>query len=158
MAFVDPTDSVIAALTNDGREIMARIGIGELSYQFTGYKVGRGGYPNANPVKVDPINPVLTDLLDPVFPITTGALQPFSTIEKPYPNVTALVCRLDRFQALYGLGEIGIWVTIRMSTIAALDSGTTVAVDDEVLYGVAHHPMKGKTSNDVFLSRLIISY
>jgi hypothetical protein len=72
MAFTDSPDSIYAVLTDLGRHSLARVALGEIGIKISGFSVGREGYQMANPVKIDPINTALTDLVDHVFPNVLG--------------------------------------------------------------------------------------
>ena len=149
------TSSISAAITNQGREIIAKSVLGLLSYKLLGFKVGRLGWhdavlpANRIPTNADPVNPAATDLLDPIFPVI--GYTPFVTIETPFPNVVAPVCRLNSNEATYGLGEIGIWADILSSTDAGFPAGTPV------MFAMAHFPLKCKTDRDNFIFRVIIA-
>lgn len=118
MPFVPPTQTIQSVLTDQARDLFARAVLGDLSFQLSGFKVGRGGYDDALPVHTIPVIASSTALIDPVFPLG-GGVQPFAAFESPYPNVTAVVCRLGRLDALFGLGEIGVFARVtRTGTFA----------------------------------------
>lgn len=117
MPFVPPTQTIQSVLTDQARDLFARSVLGQLSFQLSGFKVGRGGYDDVLPVHITPVIAADTALIDPVFPLV--GVQPFAAIEEPFPNVTAAVCRLGRSDALFGLGEVGIYARItRTGTFA----------------------------------------
>jgi hypothetical protein len=150
MPFTDPTDSIEAKITDAGRALLARSLLGEVSFMFEGFDAGREGYQDANPVKIDPVVSSDTALADPVFPLS--GLEPFTTIDTPTDIYAAPVCRIDRLEALYGLGELGIWVRILMDTVNPGDVGT------DVLFALAHFPMIGKSDNHVLVYRVIFAF
>jgi hypothetical protein len=118
MTITAATQTIESVLTDQGRDLFARSLLGQVAFQFSGFRVGRGGYQDAMPVWIDPPNPSNPNLIDPVFPIG-GAPAPLVTVEQPYPNVVAPVCRLNRADALYGLGEIGLYCRVtRIGTYA----------------------------------------
>jgi hypothetical protein len=151
--YLGNTTSISAAITNRGRELMAKSVLSLLSFQLIGFKVGQGGYdlsgPVPNPLVTTPVDPALTDLLYPIFPVV--GYTPFVTIDTPFPNIVAPVCRLNSNECLYGLGEIGIWATILASSDIAYPIGTNV------MFAVAHFPLKAKTDRDNFVFRVIIA-
>ena len=55
MPFLDTPDTIIAQLTLEGRNLLARCKTGDLVYRVVGWLWGRGGYLDSNPVKVSPI-------------------------------------------------------------------------------------------------------
>jgi len=55
MAYTDAPDTMIAQLTLEGRNILARAKLGDIVYRQLGWQLGQDGYDHANPVKVDPI-------------------------------------------------------------------------------------------------------
>jgi hypothetical protein len=119
MTFTSATQTIESVLTDQGRDLFARSLLGQLSFQLSGFKAGRGGYlSDANPVWVLVPSGSSTSLIDPVHPLG-GGVAPLVTIESPYPNVVAAVCRLNRNDALYGLGEIGLYArVVRIGTFA----------------------------------------
>ncbi len=155
MPFTDTTDTIESVLTDTGRDLLAKLLLGEVSFQLIGFKVGVAGYLDANPVKLDQSpDPTLSDLRYPVFPVPTTATQAFFTIEQPFPNVLAAVCRIGRSEALHGLGELGVWVRILRSTGSA---ASTYTVGEDYMFGLANMPMQGKTDKQVFVFRYIIA-
>lgn len=118
MPFTSATQTIQSVLTDQGRDLFARSLLGQLSFQLSGFKAGRYGYVDGNPVWVIPPGPGSTALGDPVHPIGSGVAA-LVAIEQPYPNVIAAVCRLNRNDAQYGLGEVGLYVrVIRTGTFA----------------------------------------
>lgn len=53
--FLDTPDTLIAQLTLEGRNLLARCKLGDIVYRVCGWQWGRGGYLDNNPVKVSPI-------------------------------------------------------------------------------------------------------
>ena len=149
MPFVTPTDEIVATLTDVGRANIARslLPAEGLSFVLTTFKVGRGGYLDANPVKVLLVDPAATDLIDPVF---TGNFQSIETIIAP--NVVAPICRLDvgDTAADFGLGELGIYATV----LASNDSGE---IGTSFLFALAHFPLLAKTPSHTLVWRVIIA-
>lgn len=118
MPFTAATQTIQSVLTDQGRDIFARSLLGQLSFQLSGFKVGRAGYQLGMPVWVEPPNTASVQLQDQIHPIGAG-VAPLITIEQPYPNVIAAVCRLNRNDAQYGIGEIGLYVrVVRTGTFA----------------------------------------
>ncbi len=156
MPFTSPTDTIVSTLTSQGRDLLARSLLGQVSFRLSGFKVGRAGYDMANPVLLDPatpLDPADSDLIDPVFPIPTTTIKPFVTIEQPYPNVVAAVCRLNRNEATYGLGELGVWARVlRVDPPADM----TYTAGQDYMVALAHMPIMAKTDKQVFVFRVII--
>lgn len=153
MPFIEPTDGVAATLTDEGRAAVARSVLPAENFTFvlSGFKVGRAGYVDANPVKTEAVNAADTDLADPVFP--ASGLAPFETIETIIaPNVVAPVCRLSvgDTNADYGLGELGIFATI-------LQSATPGEIGTDFLFALAHFPLISKTPNHTLVWRVVIT-
>ena len=149
MAFVEPTSDLTARLTNEGRDALASLVLGEVAIVLANFRVGRGGYQAANPVKVEAIDPSLTALIDPV-----GSTKPFVTIEQPVgDNVAAPVCRLSvtDTDVEYGLGELGIYATY------LLNDTTPSLVGTDFLFAVAHFPLVSKTPSHTFVWRVLIA-
>jgi len=150
LAFLDPTDPVVAALTDVGRTNLARMVLGDIAFNLTAFAVGRGGYNPLNPVKITSLNLSLTALEDQVFP-TIPTLKAIELIELPTPKTTILNCRLASTEAQWGLGEIGIWGTI-------LNSPIPVEIGQTFLFAIAHFPLQSKTDKQVALFRIIVQY
>lgn len=149
MAFVEPTSDLTARLTNEGRDALASLVLGEVAIVLANFQVGRGGYQAANPVKVEGIDPALTALIDPV-----GSVKSFVTIEQPVgDNIAAPVCRLSvtDTDVEYGLGELGIFATY------LLNDTTPALVGTDFLFAVAHFPLISKTPAHTLVWRVLIA-
>jgi len=151
MAFTDAPDSVLATLTDVGRTQFARSTLGEVSFIAKGFAVGREGYTDANPVKIDPIDPSLTALLDQFFPVIVGDTKAFEAIEMPSPKTLVLNCRLAQSESVAGLGELGIWAEI-------VDSVIPSEIGEEFLLAVSHMPLITKVPQQVIVFRLVIQF
>jgi len=117
-SFTSTTDTIDSVLTDQARDLIARSMIGQVAFKLIGFKAGRAGYQVANPVLVEEPDSTSIDLDDKIFPLGDDP-EAFVTIEQPYPNVLGAVCRLGRNDALYGIGEVGIFVQVtRVGTIA----------------------------------------
>lgn len=57
VGIIDNPDTIIAQLTLEGRNLLARAKLGDVVYKHLGWQVGRGGYIVENPVKI-------TDFID----------------------------------------------------------------------------------------------
>lgn len=55
MAYLDMPDTLIATLTDEGRNLLGRAKLGDVVYKQLGWQLGRNGYLTENPVKVTPI-------------------------------------------------------------------------------------------------------
>ncbi len=58
---LDTPDTIIAQLTLEGRNLLARCKLGTVVYKQLGWQLGRGGYFTENPVKILPINDTASD-------------------------------------------------------------------------------------------------
>lgn len=113
MPFADPTDTVQAVLTDQGRDLLARELLGQVSCTLQGFRVSTAGYQMGNPVKIDPVDPASTALLPAVkWPVPASALAPFTAVERPLSNVVAAVCRIPRADCTFGLGSLGVWARV----------------------------------------------
>lgn len=152
MPFIETTDDITAVLTAQGRDEMARLVLGESSFNLAFFQVGRGGYTDVNPVKIDPVVITDTALIDPVPDASTE--RPFVIIEQPIgPNVAAPICRLDPGDttAEYGLGELGIFATYQRDEITPANVGTSF------MFAVSHFPIVSKTPTHTLVWRVIIA-
>lgn len=151
MPFTDTPDSVLASLTEIGRTQLSRSTLGEVSFRAVGFAVGREGYDDSNPVKIDPINPSLTSLQDQIFPTTPGDIKLLESIERPSPKTLVLNCRLAQSEAVAGLGELGVWAEI-------VDSNVPSEIGDRFLFAVSHMPIITKVQQQVIVFRLIVQF
>lgn len=149
MPFIEPASDLSARLTNEGRDALANMILGELAFELADFQVGRGGYLTVNPVKTEAIDPALTALLDPV-----GTHRDFVTIEQPVgPNVAAPVCRLGTgdVDVEYGLGELGVFARYLQHDLQPALIGTLF------LFAVAHFPIVSKTASHTLVWRVLIT-
>ena len=152
MPFTDPTSDVSAALTDRARSELARSILGEVSLHLTAWQVGREGYLDSNPVKVDLLNPANTALGDPL--PDAASRRSFVTIEQPIgQNVLSPICRLDPgdTDVEFGLGELGIFATFDRDDITPANVGT------DFLFAIAHFPIVSKTPSHTLVWRVIIA-
>lgn len=152
MAFTQPTDNITAFLTTKARAELARMIMGEVSFRLTAYQVGRGGYQQSNPVKVELIDTTLQALIDPV--PDAADRRDFVTIEQPIDDsVVAPICRLDpgETDVEFGLGELGIFATYLR------DDVTPSNVNTDFLFAVAHFPLISKTPTHTIVWRAVIA-
>ena len=150
MPFTDTPDPIIATLTNEARTNFALSTMGEVSFIVKGFAVGREGYNDAKPVKIDPLDPSLTTLGDQFFPVL-GTRKAFEAIENPTPATVVVNCRLASTEAVAGLGEIGLWAEI-------VDSINPINIGDEFLMAIAHYPIQTKTLRQSVVYRIIIQF
>ena len=151
MPFTDPSDQIVAMLTDSGRNALARVSLGELSFTVESFAVGMGGYDDSNPVKISPIDTSLTGLEMHIYPSGSGNYKLLESTERPNEQSLVMNCRLTDTEANYGLGEIGIWARIIESNIPA-------EINTLFLFAVAHMPLQTKTYNHVFLERVLIQF
>lgn len=150
MPYTDTPDPIVTTLTDFGRTQFARSILGEISFQVKGFAVGREGYLDANPVKIDAIDPSMTTLGDHFFP-AAGARKAFEAIELPTPATVVVNCRLASDESVAGLGELGLWAETVFST-------TPSEIGDEWLMAVSHFGLQTKTLRQAILYRVIIQF
>lgn len=153
MPFTNPSASIQAFWTDQARELLARVTIGQVTFQVVGFSVGRGGY-DTDPTQVIPLDTSLTALIDQVYPDVTG-YQALQEMDQPTPTSAVYVCRLPNTpvpsNADYGLGELGLWAQI-------LTSNNPAEVGQVFLFAVAHFPIRAKTNLDAWLYRVVTQY
>lgn len=149
MAFLDSPDSALAAITNGGRSLLARMSMADVSFKLVGFDVGKSGYLDSNPVKIEPINPANTSLENKFYPAADVA--GFASIERPHPKTLVLNCRLGHSEPsnVGAIGELGIWVEI-------IESSVPSEVGSKVLFAIAHFPIIVKNLQNVFVLRVLI--
>lgn len=169
MPFTSTTHTIQSVLTDQGRDLLARAQLGQLSFSFSGFQVGRGGYNEQVPVWIEPPDPGVTVLADPVHPIGGAGVAALTTVEAPYPNVVSPVCRVGRTDALYGIGEIGLFVrvvwmpgvevqgTVMNPEAPLSDAAAFYTVGQDYLFGLAHTPLLSKTDKTVLVFRFIVA-
>lgn len=149
MAFVEATSDVTARITDGGRAALASMILGEVAFELSSFRVGRGGYVALNPVKVEPVDATLAALLDPV-----GVSKSFAAIENPIgPNVVAPVCRLSLADTdtEFGLGELGVYATY------LVNDTDPILVGEEFLFAAAHFPLISKSPSHTLVWRVLIA-
>lgn len=151
MPFTDPPDTIVAVLTDAGREALARVLLGELSFIYDSFAVGRDGYDVLNPVKIVPINTTLTDLVDHFFPASPNTKLIEQPVFRPNLAATTCICRLTTAEGNAGLGEVGLWCKILNSNIPS-EIGTLF------MFAVAHMPIQTKTDRHVYVLRFTTQF
>ena len=155
MAITDHSDDIQAYLTDEARQYLARVFIGELSYQAIGFSVGRGGFQPADPVHIIPVTGAEVALSDQVYPAATGEAS-FQEVDFAIGSSLIIYnCRLastiNPSAADYGLGELGIWAEI-------INSNVPAEIGTKFLMALAHFPIKAKTRRDTILFRVAVQY
>lgn len=149
--FTDPCDTIIAEKTDKAVTLIAQAHLGLVGYAYEGFAVGREGYLDANPVKTDVIVTADTELRDRIYPVAAGTVKNFLTIEQVPLVTVACVCRLEKAEANYGLGELGVWVRI------TYNPGTPADVGNLYMFALAHFPLFGKTDKQIWVRRVIFA-
>ena len=149
MAYTDAPDPIVATLTNQGRNALARATIGDISVKIKGFAVGREGYVMGNPVHITALDPSQPALVDQFFPLI--GRKNIETFERPYPTTLVVNCKIKPDEFVSALGELGVWVVVVNSSIPA-EIGT------EFLFAIAHFPIITKTYRQALLFRLIIQF
>jgi len=144
------SNSIQALITNEGRELIARMMVEGLSFHVTGFAVGLGGYDTSDPTQSTGPNPSASTLGSQLFPVS--GTESIDLVEFPNASAISFLGRLETSEALGGLGEMGLFVTI-------LDSPSMPSeVGDEHLFALAHFPLQGKTSGHVYVNRIVIQF
>ncbi len=143
---LDPTGDLLAELTTAGRTYNARSVVEGLSFIVEAFAVGTGGYYPTNPTQARPIEPG-RDALE-----AEKLRKGFSLIEHPAPTSTSFYCRLERLEAPYALGELGLFGRILSSPVNPLEVGT------KFLYAVVHYPIQAKTTKQVYAWRTTVTF
>jgi len=144
------TNSAVAILTNTARTNMARIATEGLNFEVLEFQAGRGGYDVADPTQATVPLAASVALIDPVFP-TPITYELIDSVEYPNNSSVAFLCRIEKAEALYGLGELGIWATIINSPLFPAENGT------KFLFAIAHVPLQGKTDSHVYGWRIVVA-
>lgn len=147
--FTDPSDPIVSVLSDAGRTAFARSILGDISFILKGFAVGRGGYLSSNPVKIIPIVSSDVSLIDQIEPLT--GQQAFEAVEQPTQATIVANCRLASDQALFGLGELGLFAEVVYSTIPS-------EIGDVFLFSISHYPLQTKTLRQAILYRIIIQF
>jgi hypothetical protein len=135
-----------ARLTTAGRILNARQLVEGLSFEATAFAVGTGGYYESNPTQAIPVNPGDSGLQAEVL------RKGFALVEHPIPEAITLYCRLEKLEAPYALGELGVFVTILDSPLNPGEVG------DVVLYALVHFPIDAHNLSKVCAWRVSITY
>jgi hypothetical protein len=114
----------------------------DLKFGNWSFAVGTGGYDPADPTQATVPNPAAVALANKVFPAGAGVYEPIDRKERPNDNAISFLCRLETAEALFGLGEAGLFVQITESSIPA-EIGTWVMV------AIMHFPIQAKSSKTV---------
>lgn len=150
MAFTDTPDPILANLTDIGRQYLARAAFGTVSFKVKNFAVGREGYDDSNPVKIEALDLTQIDLQDQIFPVAPNR-EPVTDIELPLPKTFVANCRLKASDAVSGLGEIGLWAEV-------LNSDAPSEIGEEFLLALGHMPLITKTERQIIIFRIIIQF
>ena len=127
----------IAVLTNIGVTRMNQIASDGLVFGNFEFQVGRGGYDTVDPTQATVPNPAAIGLADPVFP-SAVTYEPVDRIDTPNANSKAFLCRLERAECLFAIGELGVFAQVT-------DPGTTgLVIGDRFMLAIMHFPMRAK--------------
>lgn len=150
MAFTDMPDPILANLTDVGRQYLARVAFGTVSIKATKFAVGREGYDDSNPVKIEPLNLSQTELQDQFFPISPD-LEDITDIELPLPKTFVANCRIKASDGVAGLGEIGLWAEV-------LNSDVPSEIGQEFMLALGHFPIITKTERQIIIFRFVLQF
>ena len=150
MAFTDMPDPILANLTDLGRQYIARAAFGTVSFKVTTFAMGREGYMDSNPVKIEPLDLSQIDLQDQVFPVAP-AREPVTEIELPLPKTFVANCRIKASDGLAGYGEIGLFAEV-------LNSDVPSEIGQEFMLALGHMPLMTKTERQIIIFRYVIQF
>lgn len=150
--FQGSSQSILAALTEGGRHLIARRLVEGLGFRVIGFRVGRGGYDPSDVFSPLALDGGDTELLDPMYPIVSTDPAPVARYEYPNQSAISFLCRVPAGEALSGIGEIGLYVEITDSPSDPTEVG------DRHLFLHCHRPLLAKTNSDVLVWRLVAQY
>lgn len=133
-------DAAVGVVTDAGRAALARISVDGLKFNTFEFQLGRGGYDSDDPMVVVTPDPADTALIDPVWP-AADEYASVTRIDRPTTGGVAFLCRAEPDEALFGIGEIGIFAVITGSPVEE-EIGT------RFLFAIAHRPIFGKAPSD----------
>ena len=146
-----PND-VLAALTDAGRNLIARSMLEGLAFRIVGFRVGRGGYDPINPLNAQVLNGADVELLDPMWPTILLPPEAIARYEAPNDYGMSFLCRVPSADAIAGIGEFGVYAEILSSPVDPTEVG------DTVLFAHMHRPLHGNTLQDVLVWRLCVQF
>lgn len=146
-----PND-VLAALTDGGRNLIARSMLEGLAFRVVGFRVGRGGYDPLNPLNAQALNGADVELLDPMWPTVLLPPETIARYEAPNDYGMSFLCRVPSADAIAGIGEFGVYAEILSSPV------TPAEVGDIHLFAHMHRPLHGNTLQDVLVWRLCVQF
>lgn len=138
--------TVVAAVTDLGRQFMARSLTDGTSVRITHYAVGSSGYDPANPFSAVAVDPTATSLVSEVYRDTIDLVET-ATLDA---TAKSFVARIAREELAAGIGEIALVATI-------LSSPFPSEVGTQFLFAIAHQPLNVKTFNHVVSYRIILA-
>lgn len=136
---------VLARVTDQAREYLARSVTDGTSFVIDQFAVGVGGYDPSSPLTAIDVDPKAETLISEVY------RNQISLVEDPTPDGTAksFLCRVGKDDVKAGIGEIGLFATI-------LHSPFILEVGQTFLFAAVHQPLQGKTNNHVLSLRLVL--
>lgn len=146
----EPND-VLAALTDDGRNLIARQLVEGVGFKVIGFRVGRGGYDPSNPLNPLPLVDSAGELDDPLYPVMSLDPKSIDRYEAPNDYGMSYLCRVPSAEAIAGLGEIGIYAEITYSPVSS-------EIGDQLLMAHCHRPLFGKCLSDVLVWRIVFQF
>jgi hypothetical protein len=138
--------TVVAAVTDEAREYMARSITDGTSFQITHVAVGSGGYDPANPLLATIVDPTAASLQAEVFRKEVDQVE-ITTLDG---TARSFVMRLGREDIAAPIGEIGLFATI-------LYSPFSYEVGTQFLFAAAHQPLNVKTNRHVASYRVVVA-
>ncbi len=140
--------SVIATVTDIGRQKLASSLITGKSFQIDQFEVGSGGHEESDPSTALTPDPTATETPEKVFgpePIDAGTL-----ISQFCPEFT---CRLEPAEGISPLSNIGLLGTIIFSPIAGdAELGTSF------LFALGNFPLRVKTDSETLEFRVTVQF
>lgn len=138
--------TVVAAVTDQARQYMARSLTDGTSFQIVEFAVGTSGYDPANPLSATAIDPTSTALDSEIFRDTIDQVET-ATLDG---TAKSFVGRIARDELSAGIGEVGLFAEI-LSSPFPLEVGT------KFLFAIAHQPLNVKTDRHVVSYRIVVA-
>jgi hypothetical protein len=150
MSFTNITSPANSVLTDKCSTENTRAIAGDTSFKLKGWNAGRDGYDMGDPTQPLSVTTTDTNLIDPIYPSSTpGDHTTFLGFEHPDSTTLVVVCRIDRSDCSYALGEIGIW-------FETVDDVVPGNIGDIWLGAISHFPIICKTTDTVLVFKITI--
>lgn len=138
--------TVVAVVTDQARQLMARSITDGTSFQIVEFAVGTSGYDPANPLSAITVDPTATSLTSEVFRDTIDQVET-ATLDG---TAKSFVGRIARDELEAGIGEVGLYAEI-------LSSPFPFEIGTKFLFAIAHQPLNVKTDRHVVSYRIVVA-